>query len=157
MYKFLAKNGQTIAFGFGVLISILFIGSVLAGLETFSAQSDEEQFQTGIFDVGILGAITLTILCFIAAVAFGLMQIFGDLKGSLKGLLGIVALLAVFFIAYSIAVPAEAGTKLADVETQFKISAGQSKFISAAIFSATAMACLAAASFVISEIVGFFK
>lgn len=155
MYKFLAKNGQTIAFGIGVLVTALFLISIFSGLETFSMQSDEEQFQTGIFDLGIIAAIGLAILCFIAAVVFGLMQMLGNIKGSLKGLLGIAALLAVFFIAFSMAAPSTG--ELATVEETFKVTSGQSKFISAAIFSATAMALLAAASFVISEIVGFFK
>ncbi len=157
MYKFLAKNGQTIAFGIGVLIAILFLGSVFSGLEEFNAQADEDRFTTGIFDLGIMAAIALTILCGIAAVLFGLMQMLGDLKGSIKGLLGIVALIAIFFIAYSMAAPAADGTALAGVEEQFEVTAGQSKFISAAIFSAAAMAALAAGSFVISEIVSFFK
>ncbi len=157
MYKFLAKNGQTIAFGIGVLISILFLGSVFSGLEAFNAQGDEDRFTTGIFDLGIIAAIALAVLCAIAAVLFGLMQMFGDLRGSLKGLLGIAALVAIFFIAYSMATAAEPGTVLAGVEEQFKITEGQSKFISGAIFSAAAMAALAAAAFVISEVVGFFK
>ena len=155
MYKFLAKNGQTIAFGIGVLVTVLFLISIFSGLETFSTQSDEEQFQTGIFDLGIIAAIALAVICFAAAVVFGLVQMLSNIKGSLKGILGIVALLAVFFIAFSMAAPSTG--ELLAVESQFEVTSGQSKFISAAIFSATAMAILAAASFVISEVVGFFK
>ena len=54
MYKFLAKNGQALAFGVGCLITVIFFAIAAGGLEEFSALPIEEQRKTNIFDFGLI-------------------------------------------------------------------------------------------------------
>ncbi|MEO0779129.1 MAG: hypothetical protein AAF146_21365 [Bacteroidota bacterium] len=67
MYKFLVRNGQLLAFGVGILFTVIFLGSVLGGLDSFNSLAEEEQSTTGIFDFGLVAAIALAILCVIEA------------------------------------------------------------------------------------------
>jgi hypothetical protein len=101
MYKFLTKNGQALAFGLGVLITVVFLISVVSNMEEFTALSEAEQENTSIFNIGLVGAIGLAIIAAFFMLAFGLFQIFTNLRGSVKGLIGVAILLVIFFIAYS--------------------------------------------------------
>ena len=86
MYKFLTKNGQAIAFGLGVVIVLLFLISVVPNISTFSDQPKEVQYETGIFNLGLQGAIALAVLAAVAMVGFGLFHVATNFKGSLKEL-----------------------------------------------------------------------
>lgn len=157
MYNLLIKNGQAIAFGLGVLITVLFLVLIFSGLENFNAASDAAKLDTNIFNFGIYAALGLTALCFIISVLFSIYQIATNPKDSLKGLLGIAALVAVFVIAYAISGPAPEGTYLANVESNFDITPNQSKLISSQIFTALILSGIAAVAFVASEVINFFK
>jgi len=157
MYKFLTRNGQTIAFGIGLLITLLFLGIIFGGLEEFSAipETDEKRFETGIFDFGIYAAIALVVVCAAAMLIFGVIQVASDPKGSLKGIIGLVAIIAVFFIAQATAgVDSES---LDVIKKEFEVTPGQSSTISGFIGTALVMAGIAALTFVGSEIRNFFK
>jgi len=157
MYKFLSKNGQVIAFGIGVVITALFLVFIFSGLENFNALSDDERITSDIFNFGIYAVIVLIVLCAIAAILFGIFQVVTNPKGSLKGLIGIAALAAVFFIAYSMSTMPEPDTALAATKESFEVTDGEFKFISGEILAALTLAGVAAAAFVISEIINFFK
>ena len=43
MYKFLTKNGQLIAFGLGALITIIFLGVALSGMDEFNSLGFDEK------------------------------------------------------------------------------------------------------------------
>ena len=154
MYKFLAKNGQTIAFGLGALLIAIFLIQVLTGVEAFEALAKEEKGGTNIFNFGLKGAGWLTFFCALFAVGFGVYQILTNLKGSVKGLVAIAVMVGVFFIAQSMA---GSDAAIQDTLDSFKVTPGQSAFISGAITTALALAGLAAATFVLSEIRNFFK
>lgn len=157
MYNFLAKNGQAIAFAVGAVLTAIFLISAFSGLENFNMLSKEAQWETNIFNIGFYAAIALTILCLVAAVIFGLVQMLGDLKGALKGLIAIVALLAIFFIIYSAVDPSAAPADVKEIEERFDVTASQSKFISGSIITTVALTGLALVTFVVFEVINFFR
>jgi len=161
MYKFLTKNGQTLAFGLGVLITVVFLATVLSNVESFSAMEEEKQQETTIFNFGLYGAIALAILAAAAIVLFGLVQVATDLKGSVKGILGFAALLVIFFIAYSTA-STDVSPYIQGAINNFEkggteFTDGNLKFISGGIITTLALVAVAALSFVVSEVTNLFK
>jgi hypothetical protein len=157
MYNFLARNGQTLAFGIGALLTIIFYLSVFSGLEQFNMQGKEDQWTTNIFNIGFYASIVLTIACLVAAVAFGLMQMVDSPKAALKGVIGVVALLAIFFLIYSSVNPAAAPADVQAVEQQFEVTAQQSKFISGSIITTVVLAAVALVTFLLFEVINLFK
>lgn len=160
MYKFLVANGQRLAFGLGILITAIFLFSVIGGLDQFNELPDEDQATTSIFNAGISGAIILIVIAAVALIAFGLMQVLSDLKGSMKGIIGLVVLLVIFFIAYSTA-NGDAAAEIAPIGTAIEkvggIAPGNLKFIGGSIITAMVLVGTAFASFVLAEIINFFK
>ncbi|MCB0643976.1 MAG: hypothetical protein KDC44_20150 [Phaeodactylibacter sp.] len=156
MYKFLTRNGRLLAFGLGVLITLVFLVSVIPNLEEFNMATKEAQKETGIFNSGLIAVIFLTIVGAVAAIFFGLFQTLTNLKGSIKGLIGVGLLIVVFLIAYALSTP-ETGGPIFETIQEFNISDGQSKFISGALLTTLIMVIGAAAAFVFSEIRNFFK
>lgn len=158
MYKFLTRNGQLMAFGLGVLIAILFLISVLGGMESFNALGDEDKGTTGIFNIGLYGAIVLCILCAASIVLFGVYHAVSNPKGAMKFLIGLGVLIVIFFIFYAMADPVtvEDG-KLFDVIQKFEITEGVNKFISGALSTTLTLAVVAAAAFLLSELRNLFK
>ena len=77
-----------------------------------------------------------------------------DIKGSMKGIVGLVAMIVIFFIARTIG---SDDTAINDTIETFKVSDGQSTFITGAIMTSIIMAALAALTFVVSEVRNFFK
>lgn len=160
MYKFLVNNGQRLAFGLGILVTAIFLFSVLGGLDTFNELPEDDQVTTTIFNAGISGAIALIFIAAAALAIFGLLQVFGNLKASLKGIIGLAVLLAVFFIAYTSA-NGDVASEIAPIKTSIEraggINPGSLKFIGGAIVTAMVLIGAAFASFVLAEIVNFFK
>jgi hypothetical protein len=161
MYKFLTKNGQTMAFGLGVLITVIFLISVVSNMGEFTAMAEEKQVETSIFDVGLYGAIALTIIAAVAMVVFGLFQVITSFKSSMKGILGFVALLVVFFVSYSMT-ETDVTPYIQGAIDKFEQGGAvftdeNLKFISGGISTTLVLVVVAAAAFVISEITNLFK
>lgn len=158
MYNFLTKNGQLLAFGLGLLITIIFLISVLGGMDGFNALGEDDKGTTGIFNAGLWAAIILVILGGIAIVLFGVYHAIQDPKGAMKFLIGIAGLLVVFFIFYAMAKPVtEEDGKIFSILQKFNISEGVHKFISGALATTVSLALLAAAAFLLSEVRNLFK
>ncbi len=155
MYNFLIKHGQVVAFGLGLLIILVFFGGISAGMEEFSMLPEDQQKTSDIFNFGLYAAIVLTVLCAAIAILFGIYHVVDNPKGSLKGLLGVGALLAIFFVARAMAAP-DTGS-VAETAAEFNVTPAQSATISAALVTALVMAGIAALSVVLSEIRNFFK
>ncbi len=156
MYKLLTKNGQVFAFGLGVLITVIFLGSVFSGIDSFNGLSEEGQYASGIFNFGLVASIALIVLGALAMVGFTLYQLVTDPKGAMKGIIGIAIVLAIFGITYATAKP-ETFEAIVNAEKEFNVSPGASKFITGSITSALALMAIAAIAFVGSEIRNFFK
>ncbi|MCB9081570.1 MAG: hypothetical protein H6555_07660 [Lewinellaceae bacterium] len=157
MYQFLSKNGQSLAFGLGVLITVIFLLIVMGGLSDFSALSKEEQVTTPIFNFGISAALFLTVATMVAMVVFGVLQVVGDVKGSMKGIIGLLAMVGVFVIAYMASSGTPEGPIKAAVEKVGGISEGAMKFIGGSITTALILVAIAFGAFIVSEVRNFFK
>ena len=100
MYNFLSKHGQMAAFLLGVLLVIIFLAIAIPGASgvSFDTMEDPEIFKTTMFNFGIAASIALTVICAAGLVVFGLIQVLGNLKGSLTGLIGIAVIVILFFV-----------------------------------------------------------
>lgn len=156
MYKFLSRNGQMIGFGLGALISILFLVSWLSGTESMMAMPEDERYKTGIFDVGFYGTGLLFILAVVALVGFGLMQTFGNVKGSMRGLIGVAILVGIFLISYATA-SAESTGMVADAAKKMSVSDNTVKLIGAGLNTVIVLAIVTFVALIASEIRNFFK
>ena len=156
MYTFLTRNGQTIAFGLGLVVTVLMLLLIFGGVAEFEAIPDDDlsRYDTTIFNFGLYAAIGLVILCFIAAVLFGIYQLATNPKGALKGLAGLGAIVVLFFILYS---SADANADMLERLSDFNVSTGQSQFITGAIATALILAAAGILATVVGEVINFFK
>lgn len=171
MYAFLNKYGQALAFGVGVLVTLIFIlGIAFAPEETMASLDPDsgagpEKYDTGVFDFGLYASIGLSIIAFLIAIGFGVAQLASNPKGSLKGLIGLVALLVVAGIGYGIAnddVAQEAAPIIASID-KFNLDqgadfgSGELKFVSGSIITSVALIAIAILSLIVFGIRGIFK
>ena len=105
MYKFLTKHGTALAFGLGVLVSAIGILTILGGLDGYNMLPEDQQGTTHIFDFAIGGGITLVIICFAAAILFGVYQIVTNPKGAIQSILGLVVIIGLLLVFYATAAP----------------------------------------------------
>ncbi|MGB3800744.1 MAG: hypothetical protein WA952_13095 [Lewinella sp.] len=168
MYSFLNKYGQALAFGIGVLITIVFRASIFSADDTtrellLANDKSPEAYETSIFDFGIYISVVLTALAFIVAVIFGVVQMASNPKGSLKGIAGLVGLLAILFISYSMASGEASDPEIVNAIEKFEtsqeatITPGNLKFISGSIVTAVIMIGLAILTLIVFGIRGLFK
>lgn len=167
MYAFLNKYGQALAFGIGILITLIFLGSIFSADEAVfdTLQGDQRSYETDIFNFGMYASIALIVVAFVAAIVFGIVQMAQNPKGSLKGIIGLVVLLAIVFIGYSTA-NGEITNETPEIQNaieKFKTSqettftGGNLKFISGAILAAVIMIGLSILTLVAFGIRGIFK
>jgi len=156
MYKYLSKNGQLLAFGLGALLTALFLISWLGGQASLDALPDDEQYKTGIFDVGILGATAFFAIGALLAVGFGIYQTATNFKNSAKGLIGIVALIVIFVIAYSTATPDKGGV-VGATALKMGVSDNTQKLIDGGMITTYILLGIALVSLIVLEIRNFFK
>ena len=156
MYNFLNKNGQALAFGFGLLICLLFLVFVFNGLDDFNSLAEENQGQTNIFNFGLKAGIWLTALCGILLVGFGLYQIVTNLKGSMKGLISFALVAVVFLIAWKTS-DATITPDIAAAAKEFNVTGSQVQFISGALKTGLLMSVAALGLLFLAEVRNFFK
>ena len=156
MYSLLVKHGQLLAFGLGILISLIFLMSVFGGMSEFETLTKETQGTTNIFNFGLWAVMILALLSFAAILVFGLVQTATNPKGATKFLIGIAGIVVIYFIFSSMTDASPTG-RLAHVIGKFDIDGGVSKFISGAIGTGLSLACIAAAVFLLSEERNLFK
>lgn len=163
MYKFLTKNGTFAAFSVGLLVTLAFLISAITGLSSdgFDAGTDlttmKDKFSTmGYFNVGLYLTIALLVICIATLVIFMIVDIFKFPKETIKGIIGFVALIVIFFIIKSIA-KVEEGPLWTRLASDFNITDGVSKTISAGIWITVLLMAAAALTMIISELRNFFK
>ncbi|MCP9236258.1 hypothetical protein [Lewinella sp. JB7] len=168
MYSFLNKYGQALAFGIGVLITVIFLAAIFsadANTRELLLQNDKtpETYETGIFNFGIYISLLLTGLAFVVALIFGVAQMASNPKGSLKGIAGLIGLALILFIGYSMASGEATDPEIVNAINKFEtsqeatITSGNLKFISGAILTALIMLGLAFLTLVVFGIRGIFK
>ena len=155
MYKFLAKNGQLVAFGAGVLITAGFLAGVLGGIEDFMATAEDQRNQSNIFNFGLYAVIGLTVLGFVAALGFGLFQTLANPKGAIKGIAALAVIAGMFFVGQALA--GEDSQGVTDAIAEFNVTPGQSSIINGSIIGAAILAGLTAVAFVGGELMSFIR
>ena len=163
MYKFLTKNGQTIAFAVGAVLVIAFYALVVGSgnYDTFTAMDmdgvkDEKRYEFTLFNFGLMITVALIIIGAILMVGFGLFQAATDLKGSLGAIIGLVIIGIIFAAAYaSTQIETEGAVYLA--AQKFELTDSVRKFVGGSITTGLALTALATVGIVVSEIRNFFK
>jgi hypothetical protein len=156
MYQLLAKRGQSFAFLLGIVITLIFLLSVLGGVDEFNLLSRDQQKLTNIFNFGLKAALVLVVVTALAWILFGLFHLVTNIKGSLKSLIPFLLLLAVFFIAYSMADPGF-GSAITGTLEKFSITEGISKIISGALTTSLILVVLGVVGAVLFEVINMFK
>ncbi len=157
MYKFLTKNGQLIAFGIGVLLTVIFLGVAFAGLDEYhSLEAMDKGHESNAFNAGINAAVALTIVCFILMVLFGVFQVVTNLKNSLKGLVGFGVIVLIFIIGANTAGMETTGI-LGETIEKFGVTSTANAWISGGIITTAALGGIAVLAFLVSEVLNFFK
>lgn len=163
MYNFLSKHGQTAAFLLGVALVVIFLAIAIPGASgvNFDQMEDAEIYNTTMFNFGISMARILTILCAVGMLVFGLLQIFSNLKGSLKGLLGVAVLVILFFLFRGMASDVADHPTIASAIEKYQsssegrtITAENLKFIGGAVRLGLLMVGAAFLALVVMPIVG---
>ncbi len=163
MYKFLTKNGQTIAFALGAFIVVAFYALVVsdANYNTFSDMDldgvkDEKRFEFGLFNFGLITTVVLIAIGAFLMIAFGLFQAATNLKGSLGGIIGLVVLAIIFAIGYSTTELDTSGIAYQSA-MKFKLDDSTRKLIGGSITTGVVLIAIATLGIVLSEIRNLFK
>ncbi|HKK88334.1 MAG TPA: hypothetical protein VJ917_05750 [Saprospiraceae bacterium] len=157
MYELLSKKGLLFAFLLGLAVVLLFYVPVLTGVDAFNALPEEEQTNTSIFDLGLWLTIILVVIAALAIIGFSILSIAKDIKGSLRGLVGLGVILLIFIIGYAMTGTPDEGTRLASVIERFQVSISDQQIINGALFSALGILILTAVAFVFGEISSLLK
>jgi len=160
LYKIMMDRGPMIAFLLGVVgvgVTIMSLMSKSAVLSVGdAAKRSGEIAESGALDTAFSITTLFLIICIAGIAIFSLIQLVTDIKGSMKGIIGLVLAAIVFFIAYSTA-EVETSGRIAELMTKFQVTDGQSKFISASMIMTGILTIVALGSFVIFEVINFFK
>lgn len=156
MYKFLTKNGQVLAFGLGILVTAIFLMGVLPNTELIDSENPQN---VNIFNFGITATIVLILVAAIAMVLFGVVQVASTFRTSWKGILGFVVLIAVFLVAYATANGSLSNEVMAiqNAATDAGVTDSNLKFIGGSITTLLVLLLVALGTFIIFEIINFFK
>ncbi len=166
MYNFLTKNGQLVALGLGILVIVIFFGSVISGFNSNDAidmstdlmnLDPEARSAIGFFNPGLGATVGLVILAAVLAlVVFGIINIIKFPKQAMKFGIGLVVLAIIFFALYSTS-SVESGGKLGMLHEREGITDNVSKSISGGLKTTVGLAIAAFVIMVISEIRNIFK
>ncbi len=99
-YQFLKKYGVAIGFGVGALLSVLMYVIILSGFPEFSP-TKKELYGTAIFDFGIYVTYILIFIAIVLVIIFPAIYAAQNPKESLKGLIGFLVVLVLFFVTYA--------------------------------------------------------
>ena len=165
MYKLLTDKGQMFALLLGLVCIAIFFGTVLSGLGSagYSVSDDLNQIMKNnpgadfsFFDTGIFLVTALIAIALIAAVLFGLVQLISSPKSSMKGILSVVAIVAIFFVTYNMASPDSTGP-IAETLQKFNVSENISKMIGGGITTTGILGGIAFLLLVVFEVFNLFK
>ena len=156
MYKFLTKNGTALAFGLGVVVSLVGVIAILGGIESFNMLPEEEQGTTSIFDTFIWGAIVLAVACFILMIGFGLYQVAMNWRGAIEGIIGLAVIIGLTVVFYSTS-DIETTGKVGEQIAEGKLDGNTSKWISGVLKTTLVMLGGTVLVFIFSEIRNAFK
>lgn len=164
-YKFLAKNGLTLAFGLGLLGIAATMFPVMMGLEEFNSLSEEVNVRSvapegEIFLSGIYTAFVLGLIAFGAALLLSLLGVFSNFKASKMGLITF-GVLAVLFFALNATTNTDLTPEMTSLinHPDYDVNGdlGIYKWINAGINGSLILMVVAFLSMVVLEFWNFFK
>ena len=165
MYKFLTKNGQSLALGLGVLVIAIFLISIYSGFSSMGYDmstdlnklTDAEQANIGFFDSGIALTVAMIIIAFaLAFVVFGIFDLVKFPKNAIKFAIGVLGLAIVFYALYATS-SFDTGGRLAKLNEDFEITPTISKFISGGIKTTLGLLGFSVIAVVVGELWALFK
>lgn len=168
-YKFLAKNGLTMAFVLGLLGIAATLIPVFAGLGPFNELADtlsddvtklSMSKESDIFKGGIYVSYALGIVAFGLAIVFGILGTLTNLKSSKTALISF-AVLAVLFIILNATASTDLTPSMTEIlnNPEYSVNGdlGIYKMISAGINGSIILMGIAFAAMILMEIWNFFK
>lgn len=164
LFKFFTSKGQLAAFALGLICSLIAVGSIVGGVNSNYSMSDDlnsimksnPEASFDFFNPAISVVIFLIIVALVLAVVFGLLGLFSDLKGSMKFLIGLGLVVALFFILYATA-GVETTGRLGMLTEKFNVSDNVSRLITAGTKTAVYSIIVAAVAAAVMEIMNLFK
>ncbi len=158
-YKFLSKNGPTIAFLATVVVLVITLIPILSGLDKFNSVPEAQQSYSNegnMFNTGIYLTAILLVIGVVAILLFSIFEVVKNPKGSLKSLIALGVLAIIFVILFSIA-DADAAGSLGENIARFNIPASISKIISAGISLTMVLGAGAVILAIALEVWNYFK
>lgn len=158
-YKFLAKNGPTLAFGLVVICVLISLFPIFSGLSEFSNVPAERQAyvpEGGIFLPGLYISIALLVVAVVIAILLSILQVATNPKASIKALISFGLIAVAFLVLYSIA-DAKGTGALANTIQSFNIGEGISKLIGGGIQLSVIMLIGSFIITILMEIWNYFK
>ena len=165
MYKMLTSKGQLFALLLGILVIAIVLISIVTGINGagYDLSTDLNQvlkdnpgepfnyFNPMVTLVGLMIVIAAA-----AWLLFSLWQLISAPKQSIKGLLGVAALIVIFIIFFSISQNETSGS-IWDTIQKFNVSETASKIISGGLKTTLTLAILAIGAMIVFEVVNIFK
>lgn len=165
MYKFLTKNGQSMALGLGVLVILIFLVSTYLGFSSMGYDmstdlnklSDAEQADIQFFNPGIFLTVAMIAVAFVLAfIVFGIADLIKFPKNAIKFAIGLIGLIVVFYILYATSSFDSAG-RMETLNERFEITESISKFISGGIKTTLGLLGFSILAVMVGEIWALFK
>jgi len=165
MYKFLTKNGQSMALGLGVLVIAIFLITALVGFSNagydmstdLNKLPDAEQAGIQFFTPGIMITVAMIVAAFVLAfVVFGIADLIKFPKNAIKFAIGVIGLIIVFYILYATSSFDSAG-RMETLNERFDITESISKFISGGIKTTLGLLGFSIIAVIVGEVWSLFK
>jgi hypothetical protein len=158
LYNFLEKRGQSVFFGLGLLLVIIYFASVSAGLNDFNKLATkpvDERITSNLFNFGINVGVALVIICAVITVILGLIYVAQNFKKSLRLLIAVGVLLVMFFILKSTSSGVD--TLPEEMVADFDLNDAKATMVGGALKTAVVLMGLTILAFVGAEVRNLFK
>lgn len=164
-YKFLAKNGLTLAFVLGLIGILATMIPIFSGLEPFEALSEDPNIrsvapESSIFYAGIYVTFVLGVIAFGLAFLFSVIGVATNFKESKFALLAVAIIAILFFVLNATASTDLTPEMTALINTpDYNVNGdlGIFKWITAGINGTLVLLGIAFAAMILMEIWNFFK
>ncbi len=160
MYKFLTKNGQLLAVLLSVAVIAVFFIFIIVGLNNsgFDMSTDLNMHKKDVkfFDAGLYLTIVLFIVAVLIWILFSVYHLVTNPKGSIKFMLGGLAIVGVFVLFYFMTSSDVTG-KLPELMSRLNISDTVHRIISGGISTSIVLAAVAVLVMLGTELVNIFK
>ncbi len=156
MYKYLARNGTSVAFGLGVSVSIITFIAIFSGLDGYNALPEQDRPVSSIFNFGLTASMILAVVAVLLMMGFGLYQVLIHPKGGVRFLLGIVGIGLIGFLFYQFS-EVETSGKVYQWMQEGLLTGGISKILNGALWLMIILSIVSLLCLFLAEIRNIFK